>query len=543
MDALLNIALAGTARGGNGPPSAGTPADELAARLPALGAERRLLLMAGARAIYRQAGGAAQQGIVAPEPAPAERLPACSPGAAQLIAAMLDGTQADLLPEALERLRLAGQRLPATLLPAALAAGTRTKDLRPLLLPALGERGRWLARQNPGWQWTAQVMLDIADDSGVPDLADAETTWQEGSPGERLTVLKQVRRVDPARGREWLEAVWRGEKADFRAEAIQVLAHGLSPNDEPFLEAALADRGQAVRAQATTLLARLPDSALTARMRERADAVLAYTPPPPAGRLQSLFRSAVGKAAPTGQLTVSLPVKLEDSWQRDGIAARPPSQVGERAWWLIGVLERVPPAHWTARFAAPPADLIAAALENEWGRAVIEGWSRAAGAAQDAEWVRALWPYWIDGGSRDNRWRAVAQDLRQQLILCIPANEVDQLAESLLTDKAGAVGLLWVGVAAILPTPWSVPVGLRYLEAVRQHLRASQFQSYDPWEGTLAIAARALPAACFEAALREWKLPELASWQVAAWRRELDKFTEAIRTRQRLQRLMEEIPQ
>src|SRR5689334_2355697 len=56
MDALLNVALAGTAHGGQAPVAASAPFDRLLAQLPADDPEQRILLTAGARAVYQQAG-------------------------------------------------------------------------------------------------------------------------------------------------------------------------------------------------------------------------------------------------------------------------------------------------------------------------------------------------------------------------------------------------------------------------------------------------------------------------------------------------------
>ena len=201
-------------------------------------------------------------------------------------------------------------------MPEALAAGTRSTELRPALVAAIGERGRWLARWNRDWRWAVDALPEAV--GGVS--ADAETIWQEGAAAERLAILRLVRGEDAARGREWLVAAWKQEKAEFRAEAIQVLAVGLSLADEDVLERALDDRSQGVRAAAATLLTRLPGSALLARMEERADAMLRYTARREPSRVGALMRkvvaTAVGRAAMAGQLAAAPPTMLEVSWQR-----------------------------------------------------------------------------------------------------------------------------------------------------------------------------------------------------------------------------------
>ena len=78
------------------------------------------MLRAGTRAVYRAAGRLAESGIEAPQPAPEETIPACSAKAAELLGRLFVDQRTSILLEALERLRLAGLRLPHALLPGAM---------------------------------------------------------------------------------------------------------------------------------------------------------------------------------------------------------------------------------------------------------------------------------------------------------------------------------------------------------------------------------------------------------------------------------------
>src|SRR5260221_169183 len=304
MDTFVATALVGTAQAGMREAATGTPVDALAAALAAGDTERRLLLQAGARAVYQRAGYMPPRVAALPTPAPHELLPACSPAAALLLAPLLAGLYDDLLPAALERLRQAGLRLPYDLLPAALCL--RTNALRALVAPLLGERGRWLAGFNPAWSWVGQTLGDVTDD--VP--ADAETIWNEGSAGQRVAVLRRLRAVDVAKAREWVAAVWKSEKAEMRAEMLKASEIGLGAEDEPLLESALDDLAAAVRAAAPTLLARLPGSAFSGRMRDRGDAMLLWN---------------------DGNLDTRPPKALDPAALRDGIAEQERQAKGARA--------------------------------------------------------------------------------------------------------------------------------------------------------------------------------------------------------------------
>ncbi|HET8626418.1 MAG TPA: DUF5691 domain-containing protein [Thermomicrobiales bacterium] len=546
MDALVRAALAGTARGVE-TPAPDTPAGALAAQLPDLTPERRLLLLAGAGAVYRQTGRRPAT-VAAPDPAPEEHLPVCPPAAARLIREVAAGQHVDLLPEALGRLRRAGLRLPPGLVPAALALGVRDAALRPALLATMGERGPWLAAHNTAWRWAAERLPA----AGEAPPADAETIWQEGKAAQRLALLRVVRAHDPARGREWLAAVWTQEKAEFRAEAITTLEAGLSGDDEAFLEAALDDRGKAVRTAASRLLARLPGSALAARMRERADALLDYTPPAQAGGLRRFARAIAGGGQEVGTLRVTLPDACDPAWQHDGVEPQPPMHTGERAWWLIQTLAVTAPSHWAERFGVEPDALIAAALRDaEWGSAAIEGWTRAAILHEDPGWSAALWGWWALPADAADEYRHTTRrrEMLAGLVRCLPQQEAERLTAHLLGEVAAEeFQTFWGEVVDALPRPWNAFFSDAYLTGLRAYVRQLDRVAHvpaDSWKTTLPTAAVALAPSCFARALDDWEMPDTGGkspnvqWNLRQWRSDLDRFSETIRLRQRL---MKEIP-
>jgi hypothetical protein len=516
MDTFVATALVGTAQAGAREATTGTPVDALAAALAAGDAERRLLLQAGARAIYQRAGYVPARVAALPPPAPQELLPACSPAAALLLTPLLAGMYDDLLPEALERLRQAGLRLPYDLLPAAL--GLRTNALRALVAPLLGARGRWLAGFNPAWSWVGQTLGDMTND--VP--ADAETIWNEGSAGQRVAVLRRLRAVDVAKAREWVAAVWKSEKAETRAEMLKASEIGLGAEDEPLLEAALDDRAAGVRAAAPTLLARLPGSAFAGRVRERADAMLLWK---------------------DGKLDARPPKTLDPAALRDGIAEQASQAKGQRAYWLMQTLALVPPGHWEEHFGQSAEALIAAAADSDWSLALLEGLSRAALAFTDARWATALWSFWRQWGGKGKRSDIGARDeLLQAFMPLVPRELAEHFALHLLTDPSAQSEAEAYEVLDALPRPWSAAFGAAYLYDLRLFLASLDAKSTDavPWDRTLAAAAHALPLDCFAAVLEPFTLPEdNKNWYIVNFGRQLETFADTLRIRQRL---FEEIP-
>jgi hypothetical protein len=521
MDALVNAALVGTARQPHPSLATGTALDALLAALPKTSVERKVLLAAGLWATYRDAGRTAPAAPPAPEPAPPETRPLCSPGAAALLRRMLEREGSRLLPEALERLRRAGQILPPELLADAL--GTQSPEMRTALLPVLGERGHWLSRFNPAWRWVTEA---LPADGPLPD--DAESRWQEGTPAARRAVLARLRSVDPTQAREWLAAAWLQERADLRIDLVAMLETGLSAADEPFLEAALDDRSPTVRAAAAGLLARIPGSALVKRMCARAAALLTWT---------------------GGQLLVAPPTTVDKDAQRDGIVAKAASGTGERAWCLTQIVGFVPPAHWTERFAVAPSDLIAAAQSGEWAAALLSGWTSAALLHRDAAWMMALWDWWLQvqhgatfGATRKQLAAAREAVPADDLLAALPGPEAERRARLMLDHPDLAESGL-DETLKMLPQPWSVAFGAAYLQAARRYLAtlagSKKPDASNPWLNTLECAATALPLACLPQALEPWPLPEPDNWYLQRWLDEVETFTETLRQRQRL---AEEIP-
>jgi hypothetical protein len=545
MEPIVKTALVGTARSSE-PARTGAPTDELVQQAGVEGAEKGLLLAAGAWSVWRLAGRKPDLLPELPELAPAETRPACSPRAAEVLEQVIDGPYRMLLPEAGRLLAEAGRILPPALLPSALSL---PKTYRGELRQALGERGVWLARMEPAWSWVVSGDGGDAGDAGgdtegIP--ADADRLWEEGSHEQREALLRRVRRVDPGRARDWLAAGFAKEKADRRAALLETFAAGLGPDDEPFLEKALDDRSQQVRAAAAPLLARLPGSAYAARLRERADAMLSWEEPAkPAGLLGKVGALLGGSGASKGKLLVEPPQEVDKSWERDGIPATPPQGVGKRAFWLTHVLSRVPPAHWERRFGKTPAELVAAARETDWQGALLEGWARAALDFGGAPWMAPLW----DAG------REIRKDfgpgalpelrpLRPEILAAMPAMEQEERIQLLLGEPTAEEGPLDLYLRR-LAQPWKPAFAASYLQQLRAAAEAAVRGSSvasgtaSAWLGTIALAAVALPAESFDAALAPWppfNEIEKPDWFQRSWIDKLQELEDVLHLRRTLRK-------
>lgn len=366
-DELLAAALLGTERRTPARPqqAEGALAQALDG-LPWEDPEAALLGAAGLLAGYRTAGWQPPALAEAPAPAPRDERPLCSPGAAAILARLLDSGPALLLPEWLRLAGAAGLRPPPELLPALLDAGARAASLRTAILAVGGARLRWLAGLDERWEWAGEA---AAAGAGI------EERWRTGTRDERLALLREVRRADPARGRELLSATWSSDGAADRALLVQALAVGLDPSDEPFLEDALDDRSKLVRQEAAQLLAQLPSSAFAARMAQRLRPLVSV-----GGRLRR-------------RLEVQTPPEPDDAARRDGVddAHRPQGLgIGARAWHLAQIVAGTPLAFWEEVTGADAGATFALARDCDHVPALTYGWSIAARRQRDPQWSTVL---------------------------------------------------------------------------------------------------------------------------------------------------------
>jgi hypothetical protein len=172
--------------------------------------------------------------------------------------------------------------------------------------------------------------------------------------------------------------------------------------------------------------------------------------------------------------------------RRDGISARPPAGLGERAWWLEELVTRTPLRVW-----GEPTTFLSLPVTEEWAPVMRRGLARAAAAQRDAAWATALTGPLTEevaaGGRPDDRL------LLEALYDALPADVLATLAVDVL--RRGLAGAAAVGVEHVLelcPRPW--PDAL--VEAVFAALGDRAGRRSAGWRlaGLCELAALRLPA-------------------------------------------------
>lgn len=397
MDAwtsLVRTALLGTANGFT-PPSAPDALQKTLDRIS--DSDASLLSTAAVLGITNIAGKAPHKLEEMFAVSAAESLEMISDEASGFLKRILGGEHEEVLPEFLSLAASHNRIVPSETVPALLGLGKHR--LRKLVLPVIGERGKWLAGWNPAWSYAL-------------GREDTDEVWETGTALERVEFLERLRERNPKRAVELIRSTWEQDAHEERAAFVGTLSNGLSMEDEPFLESCLDDARKEVRDAALDLLIRLPGSGHAQRMARRLEPFLEYK----AGRL--------GK----NSLGVNLPAQLNADAKRDGVTGSTLSKkLGKQANLLAQMISLTPPSFWTQTWKQTPEKILQAALKTEWKDALILGWSLATERSMDPAWIAAI----ADLMVKQAEVREIVGEVNlKNIVRLIPEEKLESLAKA-----------------------------------------------------------------------------------------------------------------
>ncbi|MDX2601279.1 DUF5691 domain-containing protein [Streptomyces caniscabiei] len=458
------------------------------------GREAPVALMdaAAVATVRRRAGIRPVRAAARPAPAAPDPRPPLPPAATRRLTTLLTdrpGTGGgrrgaapdlmELLPQWLALANAYGYAAPPEVLPALLDAARGRTDLRPAVLAFAGARALWLARLNPDWRFALRAAPGGGAALPGPDEPErVGQLWQEGLFAERVALLTAVRARDAASARTLLSSTWSTERAEDRLMFLDTLRTGLEAADEPFLEAALADRSRNVRATAAELLSALPDSALARRMAKRATACVA---------VDRTGRASTAPGAPT--IVVEAPHECDPGMERDGVLPKAPAGRGERSWWLGQLVEAAPLGAWSPRFGGrTPEEIVALPVADDWQGELHGAWCRAAVRQRDPGWSRALLgaPSTPEAGGPG----AVSLAERAKLLATLESGERAEWVAGFIATHGLSEAFQLLGVCAV---PWAPPLGRAVVDALNIARDAGSY----PWSfsGVMGLAERCLDPA------------------------------------------------
>jgi hypothetical protein len=267
--------------------------------------------------------------------AEAETKPGCSAVAAGILASVLEEDNAWLLKYWLHRCAATEQLMPPDVLPALMDKAQKAADLQSLVVACAGNRGKWLAGFNPDWSYF------------TPE--SDEEMWQNGKPEERLSVLRKIRKEEPARALEMVNQTWAQENAAGKVELLKILATNSSPADLPWLESLGGEKGQKVKDETIALLKSIPGSSVISKY----EAVLREAV---ALKKEKALLGLMNKTS----IQLKLPANVDEGIFKSGIEKliSNKSTLTDENYVIYQLVSYVPPVFWEQHFAAPPEQVV-----------------------------------------------------------------------------------------------------------------------------------------------------------------------------------------
>jgi hypothetical protein len=371
------------------------------------------LLQSATSFVYNAAGAIPGKAtFTIPDCAQDDQIPVCPEKAVHVLAKIFDEEFRELLEEYLQVLLGNNYRLPPHYLPAVFEQGS-TPALRKLIAASCGNRGLWLASQNPQWSWVGNTVIRTPD-------------WETGTLAERLDYLKQECRVDPQNAVALVTGVWNEESAETRVALLECFRNENVTCCEPLLETALVDKRKEVRRAAMDSLCRIQESSFTKKLIAQIRKYVSFTPQKK-NALQKLFS---GKK---NRFEIQLPDSLDKDMERYGISQKLRQGEcdftgGEKAGWLFQMLELISPSVWFDTWSISAEELIDASQESEWNELLLESLTRAS--------IRHCEPYW-SAAILNHAWIKAHSNRYFSLLLPFqPPQVLESVFSSLLKDCA-----------------------------------------------------------------------------------------------------------
>lgn len=449
-----------------------------------------LLGAAATVALHRQAGQMPLHQLTdMPEPAQPDLLPVIDKLTPVLVNQLLEDTPHILLPRWLLAVAQSGKRLPEMLLPTFLDYARNSYYIRDLLIAVLGNRGRWLAAQNPEW---AFAKGSAASETQAEKLKEM---FETGSIEDRTMAIKLLRRLDPKLGRELVQSTWTTDAYQQKVAFLQEFDVGLSIDDEPLLEEkALADKRKEVRMWAAKLLAGISESRFLNRMIARVSPLI---------RLKGLLQKT---------LDVSFLQECDQAMVRDGIDAKFTIEGGgEKQSWLYQMISLIPPEIWEKQLQSTPQALLGAIEKGEpYAVAVAQGWKAAAILHKNQSWAEALIASPLIGSDR-------------QLLELLPAPQQEKCVLQLINGNKGKLYASGIGPQPLLNVlnsmthEWSETFARTIIDALAKELPHSDHVAPVIVQSTIVQLAFSIPLSMVSAAeaVLSSVAPDLAGLQSA----------------------------
>ncbi len=401
LDNLIKTALLGTDKQSVEFNDAPESIQALTHALPAE-PEAKLLQLAAMTINYEKAGKKANSlpaDFQGDECAP-ENLPLIGERAQSVLENLLYEKRIALILFYLYRANQKQQLISPRLLPEMLSFGKNNLESKDLILPFVGNRGRWLAAQNPAWQYLLPHNL--------------EEDWLHGTMDERKKALKRLRNAQPSKVIALLEVIWTEESASQRLDYLTIMEKNLSTNDEEFLKSKLTDRSGKVKAEAMRLLKSIPQSEMSQQVWENVSACFSIK-----------TKKKTGDSINTNLEIIFKATESEEEKPEDEVENAEQTEKGNTYVEMLELVKTILPTRWEKHFGLTVSELVAVMGNSKKIKRFLGAVIEAVIYYQQEKWARIL----LDSEQGNDA----------RLIAMLPYSEREKYAIKLLKEDADEV--------------------------------------------------------------------------------------------------------
>jgi hypothetical protein len=358
---------------------------------------------------YRQSGFVPfKNNDLRPNKAAEEIKSYCPPEAAGILNTVLDEENDQLLQLWLSQCSKASQLLLPDVLPAVLDKAQKDVSLRPVVIECSGNRGAWLSKMNPVWNWFTVL----------PD----EEFWQTGTPAQRAEVLKGIRKSEPAKALEWLQQAWTQENATAKVELLKAMKINSKADDLPWLESLLNEKGQKVKDEALVLLKSIPGSSVIKQYEELLRQSVSL----------KKEKALLGLTTKTS-IQIKLPAGVDESIYKSGIEklSGPKSTVTDENYVIYQLISSVPPVFWEKQFDAMPVQVVE--YFEKYAQEMVPALANAVAKFEQKNWVqffigqRMFYPDFVEmlNGREQEKYllKALSNDAQSTIAQAVRIND------------------------------------------------------------------------------------------------------------------------
>lgn len=426
----------------------------------------------------------------------------CSVLSSKHLKVILEKNQKDVLQEFLLHASEQQKVIAPEFLPELLDLCLRSEGLWDVMQSVIGERGIWLANQNPVWQYLV--------------YNNAEIDWVLADIQEKIALLQYWRKTDPAEAIELLEWTWKEEKPADKKQFLKILSISLSLADEDFLENCLDDSRKEIRSMAVSYLETLEGSLMMQRRVERIK---------PFMNLQH-----------SEQLGYKMDIQpfngLTDTDIRDGLSLKLQWKNSGSAMGIpFHILKNIPPFYWETYFKISKKELVESYVQSDWSELLLQATIEAAAQFGDEKWCAHLLLFAINH-QYQARWavlniEALIPIINNDFFNSTAIRLLDQTT-SLFDEKSILVQLL------LNPDqPWNLDLGKQLMHYFSAILNDSHTPYWwmTTFKSILKNAAYRCPPTSFEV-LQRIVPQNKVQWSV--WEEDYSRFIKVLKFRKEM---------